>query len=246
MITQELISEKLTGENAEKIIKLLSLGFQVDYDEEYNTFKIYSVKDKSEFFTLSENRLLKGFKSKYPLDLVSFYNVKRSNPYKVLSKFKKLSVSSGKTFKNDQQALENLPRPEEMTGGINFLFENRNRAVILKVLVPDSDVAEKILKIYDSFIDYGYLEMPPIVEYDMKKEILAGDDMATYIPYASISLLSKDYSGKKLKYTLYPYAPDGENVGKGKIKIIYKNEEYKDDDLDPDLKELMMRVNNTI
>ncbi len=243
MLSQDLLLEKLSEENIEKINQLEKIGIEVEYDPEGDAFKIYTDDTKVEFFALAENRLLQGLSSKYPFGLVPFYNSKRENPYKVLSDFKRVTISPKNIFRNDQEALENLPKPETLTGGLEYLFENRNRAEILRVLVPGSTIANKVLTIFDAFIDYDYLELPTVIEYDMKKDILPGQLAVTYTPYATVSLLSKNYFGRKVRYSLYPYALSKEEIGKGKIEIISKDPNEKldihDESLDPGMKQLI-------
>ena len=243
---QELLSNKLSEDNIQKINKLEALGFNIRYDKKNDAFKIFSDNTEKEFFVLSEDTLLHGTINPYLFGLIPFYNDDRKSAYKVLANFGKLQTSAKNMYKNDMEAASHLSMPETLSGGLEHLLYNKRRAEILSVLVPGSTTAKKIIGLYDEFIDSDYLELPVMVEYKIKKEELIGSDRFSYTPYAALSLYSRYYDRKKVKYTLYPYALSKEEIGKGTIEIISKvpgeKPDIHDESLDPAMKELINKL----
>lgn len=240
---QELLINKLSEENIEKINKLETLGYNIRYDKKNGAFKIFTDDTEKEFFVLSEDTLIRGAFSPYLFGLIPFYNDERKSAYKILSNFAKLKTSAKNMYRNDMEAAGKIPMPETLSGGLEYLLYNRKRAEILSVLVPGSTTAKKVLELYDSFIDQDYLELPVMIEYKVKKDELIGSDRYTYTPYVTLALYSGYYNGRKVKYTLFPYALSKESIGKGTIEIMSKVPGEKidihDERLDPEMKELI-------
>ena len=212
---ENVVSEKY----AERITELEKAGYKVEYDENIKLVKVFTNKKKNEFLVLSDD-LMNVREDRFFNDVASFYFVDSVKPQKVITRFKYLSHNNGRLFKRDEDAESNLPKNQVLTGGMEQLLLDRNKANIIKILDPESDIADKALKIHDRLISNGLLELPPIIEYDMEKKKLVGETDCIYTSYATVSLLSRVYGDARVKYTLYPYAISDKKAGDVEISAI--------------------------
>ena len=220
-----------------KLEKLIELGFETEYDDEAECFMIFTDESKEHFIPFS-NEMYVG--DNYSFDLIPYYSTSEKNPKKILSRHK--AMPKGKFFNNDNEAIENLLNDKLYDTNVALLFENKNIAEIISILDDKSEIAKKALAITNELIENGILEKPAIVENRLVKKNVLGEDNYCYAVSQVISLYSKPISGKRVKYSITPYALSKDDISLSNLEIIWNNNEESDNCANQDFKEVIRKI----